>query len=186
MKKIAERLFVHTSPRDRFDWRLNALVIALSFLLIPLLFLLMLVGPAAVMIVSNALLVWGIAKLCRITLLRIEATDEGLQSVRLLGRGRLVRWDEIESVEEMDRGTYLRESLRCLWTNNLAPPSATFSGVWRIRLKSGQFWLIPPSDPALFQRAVVANLRVKEPPVRQYSMSETEETTAKLAAQWWR
>ena len=150
-----------------------------------MLLLLLLGGPGPMLLLANLAIGWGIVKLFRITLLQIEAEDDGIRPLTLAGRGRLFRWDEIESVEEVDRATYLKESLRCLYTNNLAPPSATFSGVFRVRLKSGKYWLYPPSDPELFQRAVVSRLDRAKAPAYRYQMGETEDA-AKLSARWWR
>jgi hypothetical protein len=176
------------APRDRFDWRLN-LVLLISTLVAMFLVKLFLVAliPALLFYLKLPVLIWAFWKLFRITLLRLEATEDGVYAVRPLGRGKLIPWDEIESIEEIDRETYLKEGLRCLWTNNLSPPSGTFTGLFQIRLKNGQYWLVPPADRALFERKVMWKREQSKPIPRYYAKAEpaAEETPAKLGNRWW-
>ncbi len=186
MEKTPIRL--QLAPRDRFDWRLNLMVVGGTTTAVLLLYaLLLLWSPATAFFFSVFSLVWAFWKLSRITLMRLDATEDGVYAVRPLSRGKLVPWDEIESIEEIDRETYLKESLRCLWTHNLAPPSGTFSGLFRIRLKNGQYWLVPPADRALFERKVMWKREQSKPIPRFYATVEpaAEETPAKLGNRWW-
>jgi hypothetical protein len=176
------------APRDRFDWRLNLMVIVGAFIATVLFQLLLFAFfPPLALLLSAVALFWGPWKLLRITLMRLDATEDGVYAVRPLGRGKLIPWDEIESIEEIDRETYLKEGLRCLWTNNLAPPSGTFTGLFRIRLKNGQYWLVPPSDRALFERKVLWKREQSKPIPRYYAKVEpaVEETPATLGNRWW-
>jgi hypothetical protein len=175
------------APRDRFDWRLNGIVLVGALVAaLALQGLLFYVFPPLALLLSTFMLFWAPWKLCRITLMHLDATEDGVYAVRPLSRGKLIPWDDIESIEEIDRETYLKESLRCLWTNNLAPPSGTFTGLFRIRLKNGQYWLVPPADRALFERKVMWKREQSKPIPRYYATAQkTEETPAKLGNRWW-
>jgi hypothetical protein len=182
MEKI--RLGLHAKPRDRYDWRLNAILIgaaiAIELLVLWLLTQLGFVGYW----LTRALLVYLLFKFVQITLARVDATEEGIHSVGVLGRGKRIPWDQIESIEEIDRETYFRDALRCLWTNNLAPLSGTFSGVFKITLKNGQYWLFPPANRELFERKVIWKRQARQPQPRYYAQTE-EAPAEQVIRPWW-
>jgi hypothetical protein len=177
-------LKMHGMPRDRYDWRLNAILIATAVLVeLVLLTLLPLLGFLGQWLLRG-LLIYLMVKFVQITLLRVDVSDEGIHAVGLLGRGRLIPWDQIESVEEIDRETYFRDALRCLWTSNLSPLSGTFSGVFKVRLKNGQYWLFPPADRALFERKVLWKRQTNQPLPRYYAQTE-KEPDVQVSRRWW-
>ncbi|MGC4045758.1 MAG: PH domain-containing protein [Armatimonas sp.] len=178
------RLKICAMPRDRFDWRLNFfLIVGTVAVELVILSLLSYLGPIGTWL-TQALLVALIVRLFQITIARVDATEDGIYAVGLLGRGRLIPWDQIESIEEIDRGAYFHDALRCLYTNNLAPLSGTFSGIFKVRLKNGQYWLFPPEDRELFERKVVWKRQQKQPMPRYYAQAE-EAPVQQVTRRWW-
>ncbi len=172
-------------PRDHYDWRLNLfLVIATVGIELVILSLLSYLGPLG-MLLTQALLVFLIVRFFQITLARVDATDEGIHAVGMMGRGKLIPWDQIESIEEVDRDIYLKDALRCLWTNNLAPLSGTFSGMFKVRLKNGRYWLFPPEDRELFERKVIWKRQQNQPQPRYYARVEEEAPAQQVNRRWW-